>query len=309
VVTWSLAFLNAVTRELVYNANRSNSLFPADGTEAMTAPAPLLVSTFAALPSAASYPGGIAYASDSVGIAFSDGAAWHVLATSGGSVAWSTITGTPTTLSGYGITDAVFSIKVTTFSSNNTWTPDAKMRYALIEGWGGGGGGGGAAAGAIPFLGGGGAAGSKSEKTVSKATAGASQAVTIGPGGAGASAGNNAGTAGTDTSVGALMVAKGGGGGGGNPGTSTISSFALDGLGTGGGTGDLVGIGMVGEHAAGGSAVPVGSGARVIIATGTGNAGSGFASGGGGGFASAGVSGAGGAGTAGFVKITEYLFG
>lgn len=312
VISWSLAFINAITRELVYNANRANSLFPEDGTESMTAPAPLLVSTFAGLPSAATYPGGIAYASDSVGIAFSDGATWHLITASSGTTAWASITGTPTTLSGYGITDANFSVKVTTFTASGTWTPDAKMRYALIEGWGGGGGGGGCAnsGASTVFLGGGGGAGSKSEVTVSKATAGASQVVTIGALGAGGATGNNTGITGGDTSVGTLLVAKGALGGNGNPSTSTVSSFAVDGVGQTGGTGDVVGVGETGEHSAGGSASPVGAGGLIRITQGTGNAAQGRASGGGGGFtALAGGTAAGGAGTAGFVKITEYLFG
>lgn len=65
-----------VLSELAYRVNR---LLPADGSERMTAPMPLVRHTVASLPSASIHEGDVIYVSDETGgatLAFSDGTNW-----------------------------------------------------------------------------------------------------------------------------------------------------------------------------------------------------------------------------------------
>jgi len=126
-----------------------------------------------------------------------------------------------TNLGGFGV------IKVQTFTSSGTYTPDPNMVFCLMRGVGPGGGGGGV----VGYTGGleiasGGSSGTYSEAIASRATIGASKAVTIGTPGSGAAAGANAGTDGGDSSVGSLLVCKGGKGGAGTNGVGATGSPA-----------------------------------------------------------------------------------
>jgi hypothetical protein len=108
-------------------------------------------------------------------------------------------------------TTALFAgIKVTVFTANGTFTPDAKMLECEVWAWGGGGSGAGAAATAAgqASVGSGGHAGAKAYGRFTAAQIGASQAVATGGGGAGAAGAN--GAAGTATTLGALLSAAGG---------------------------------------------------------------------------------------------------
>jgi hypothetical protein len=58
-------------------------------------------------------------------IVSSSGGVWKLLVPGGGSPAWSSITGTPTTLGGYGITDSAI-------YSSGTWTPALKFGGAAV---------------------------------------------------------------------------------------------------------------------------------------------------------------------------------
>lgn len=211
------------------------------------------------------------------------------------------------------------------FTANGTYTPDANLLYAIVEGVGGGAGGGGAAGTLTAFFGaGGGGSGAYSRLIVDKATIGASQAVTIGAGGAGGAAGSNNGSVGGDTSLGSILIAKGGSGG-------LFGSVAQTGAGgaggsTTGGVGDIVSAGDPGSPSIynngssaagitpggnGGSAALGGGGAPGPAFTGSaataGTAGTGFGSGGSGAVASNTVStAAGGAGSGGLIFITEF---
>ena len=207
------------------------------------------------------------------------------------------------------------------FSASGTYTPTTGMTYAIIEVWGGGGGGGGAAnSGATSdFAGGGGGAGSYSRKLVTAATVGASQTVTIGAAGAGGANTGGAGGNGGDTSVGALVVGKGGIGGSGATTTVVISG----GAGGMGGTGDVVGVGEDGTRGygnplttagfsfiAGGGCTIVGRsapGSPLDFAT-AGPTAVGYGAGGGGALShNAGGGQTGGAGVSGFVAVTEFI--
>ena len=135
-------------------------------------------------------------------------------------------------------------LNVQTFTSTGTYTPTSGMTYCVILCWGGGGAGGGTptiASGSNVYMGGAGGSGGFSQGFESSASIGASKAVTIGAAGAG-SAGALGGNGG-DTSVGTLVIAKGGtggplgtssggttsiktGGAGGIAGTGNISNFA-----------------------------------------------------------------------------------
>lgn len=196
-----------------------------------------------------------------------------------------------------------------------TYTPTSGMLHAVGVCFGGGAGGGGAAASPTGLSnGGGGGAGSKSIKLMTAASVGASKTVTVGAGGTAGSAGNNSGGSGGDSSIGTLVVGKGG-----SPG----SGAATNGQGTGGtggiaGTGDVVGTGQSGQAGAGASittiAIPFSSGGSTELAggggsnNGTGQAGGQFGGGGSGGtsFGSASTF-AGGAGGDGGCIVYEYI--
>lgn len=105
---------------------------------------------------------------------------------------------------------AAVSVKVTRFTANGTYTPDAKMLFAEIICYGGGGAGGGANTTAAA-QGAAGSGGSGGGKSMYRGTPVGAQTVTIGTGGTGVA--GSAGGAGTNTSVGSLCIAPGGGGG------------------------------------------------------------------------------------------------
>lgn len=165
---------------------------------------------------------------------------------------WSKITsGTPTTLAGFGITDAVKGGQQLMTSSGQFVVPTGITRVCVTIA-GGGGGGAGSISGA-PYAAGGGGAGEVRYREWLAVTPGQTINVTIGAGGAGG-AGSAAGgsystsngASGGASSFGALLTASGGGGGrcqaGDSGGGSTIGALAADGqdgLGNGfmGGTG------------------------------------------------------------------------
>jgi hypothetical protein len=102
---------------------------------------------------------------------------------------------------------------LTIFQASGTWTPNIRSTSALIYAWGAGGGGGGVTGGAAQAnITQGGAGGAFALKRLSKAQTIAT-AITIGAGGTGGANTGTDGTAGGDTTVGALVTAKGGNGG------------------------------------------------------------------------------------------------
>lgn len=215
-------------------------------------------------------------------------------------------------VSGFQVLPAV---NVVSFTTSDTYTPTPGMVYCDVEAVGGGGGGGGvgatAASGkAAP----GGGAGEYAKSRLTAAQIGASKTVTIGAAGAASSAGDANGGDGGDTSLGSLVIAKGG------KGSATV-------LGGTGGTGTILKPGMAGERGsgyqpaatavlpkggnggdspfgAGGLGASVGSGAAA-----NGGAAVGYGAGGGGaaGLAIAATNVSGAAGTAGYMVITEYF--
>ncbi len=203
--------------------------------------------------------------------------------------------------------------------SAQTYTPTSGMTYCIIEAVGGGGGGGGAtSAGGNAGAGGGGGSGGYSRSVKTAAAIGASQTVTIGAAGsAGANTGGNGGNGG-DTSVGSLVIGKGGSFGVGNAGNNS----AAGGAGGVAGTGDLAAPGAAGGSAIGYGIVTIfsppagyggssyfGGGGNGAAGAGTaGTAGGSYGSGGGGGCSFNGGGGnTGGAGAAGCVIVTEFL--
>jgi hypothetical protein len=134
--------------------------------------------------------------------------------------------------------------KVQVFTGSGTYTPTAgppAMKFCIIECIGGGGAGGGVVGStAVGLCGGGGGSGGYSRSRKTAAQIGASQAVTIGAGGAGSSGavGGNGG----DTSVGSLVIGKGGAGGL----QGDFSTFGLGGAGGIAGTGDIAAAGNAG---------------------------------------------------------------
>lgn len=208
-------------------------------------------------------------------------------------------------------------IRMQSFTSSGTYTPDANMICCTIECWGGGGAGGAAYSSAgSQYGGGGGGGGGYARKAATRATVGASQAITIGAGGAGAAGpGGNGGT----TSCGSLCSAGGGAGGG------HSTSTAQGGGGGAGLVGDILGRGSPGgapfygsnvvsaRGGTGGSTLVGSGGAAEANATagrvGGGGAAAGYGAGGAG--ATSWETGtvawwAGGNGTAGLVVVTEY---
>lgn len=142
-------------------------------------------------------------------------------------------------------------LAVQTFKASGTYTPTAGMAHCLIQCVGGGGAGGGTptASATTAAAGSGGGAGGFSQSYVTSATIGASQAVTIGAAGAGAS--NAVGGNGGDTSVGSIVIAKGGTGGvaGTASATSNVAAIGAGSVGGVTGTGDLTFTGGAGEAA------------------------------------------------------------
>jgi hypothetical protein len=108
----------------------------------------------------------------------------------------------------------IVAVRVQRFTSDGTYTPHASMLYCIIECVGGGGSGAGGTGPATGFfVGGGGGSGGYSRGVHSASDISPSKAVAIGAGGTAPAAGNNNGGAGGDTSVGVLVIGKGGAGG------------------------------------------------------------------------------------------------
>lgn len=195
-------------------------------------------------------------------------------------------------------------INVQVFTASGTYTPTSGMANCIIQCVGGGGSGGGTSN--ITGKGGGGGSGGYSQSYVSAATIGASQTVTIGTGGIGAA---NATDNGTDTSVGSIVIAKGGTGGivdsgGGAGGVAGTGNIALPGTaGAGGGLGSFPVVGGAGgaSYFGGGpleNNTIDSAGASAVANTGAGGSG--------GNSTSSGTDRAGGNGGSGIVIIYEY---
>ncbi len=142
--------------------------------------------------------------------------------------------------------DVFVKVAIQVFEASGTYTPTTGMMYALLGAVGGGAGGGGCANSTAGNQGGagGGGGGSTSLAVKTAAQVGASQTVTIGGTANGGSAGNNNGTAGNDSSIGALVIGKGG-----SPGSGAAANAAGNG-GAGGvaGTGDIKVPGEAGQN-------------------------------------------------------------
>jgi len=172
------------------------------------------------------------------------------------------------------------------FISSGTYAPTAGYRFAIAIATGGGGGGGGSASGSF-----GGAGGNGGDTCISSFSLSglAAQAVTIGAGGSGSS---GSPTTGGNTTLGSIMLAKGGGSGSTNIGSFQIPASAAGGAGTygsGEGGGTFWGSG-------GGSSGVSGAIARPGLA---------YGSGGGGGYNSSSTT-SGGAGRSGAILILEF---
>jgi hypothetical protein len=77
--SWAGSVVTVIANVIGQHGYRINRVLPKDGTEAMTAPLPLMTYTVATLPTAADYEGNIIYVSDgSAGENFrgSDGSTW-----------------------------------------------------------------------------------------------------------------------------------------------------------------------------------------------------------------------------------------
>lgn len=209
-------------------------------------------------------------------------------------------------------------IAIQVFKANGTYTPTAGMGNCVVQCLGGGGAGGGLPALSTGNAAGapGGGSGSFSQSFVSAATIGASQTVTIGAGGTGVL--NGAGNNGNDTSVGSIVIGKGGTGGA----VGAAGTLKTGGVGGVAGTGDITFTGGAGVictinngSGQGGNSY-FGSGAVAVVAAPattpvTGVSASANTGGGGSGAAcntssGVGATAAGGAGGSGIVIIYEY---
>jgi hypothetical protein len=218
-------------------------------------------------------------------------------------------------------------LRISTYTSGDTWVPlaDTNLVGLLCVGGGGGGGGSSGTGSGVGAASGGGGGGMQ-ERLLS-AGWGASETVTVGAAGAaGAASGGGSGGSGGSSSVGTLCVATGGSGGAGSTArtTSDVRSTgpaADGGSGTGsGGTaagldvvvhgapgqiGAVFGVGSTAFSGAGGNSA-MGVGGKQATEGNAGFDGRGRGGGGGGGSASSSTDRAGGAGTAGIVIITEW---
>ena len=116
---------------------------------------------------------------------------------------------------------------VNVFTGDGTWTKPSGLLFARAIAVGGGGGGGGAdPPNTLSTAGGGGGSGGYSESFIVAASLGATEVVTVGAGGtAGAAANGTSGGNGGDSSLGTLVIGKGGSGGVGS-GTDTVACAA-----------------------------------------------------------------------------------
>lgn len=205
---------------------------------------------------------------------------------------------------------AIKSIVQQIFTSSGTYTPTTNMLYCIAEVVGGGGSG---ALGDGNNAAGGGGAGSYARARLTAAQIGVSKTVTIGAGGASPAGGANlGGNSGADSSLGSLLIGKGGTGApapfigtmnGGVGGVAGTGDFVV--AGEGGGVGLNI-AGAYGWGGMGGSSYFGGAGNNAAGTGGSpvnGTAATGYGSGGSGAYAPAG---SGGAGKSGVIIITEY---
>lgn len=226
-------------------------------------------------------------------------------------------------------TGTLGSIVTQFFNTSGTYTPTSGMKYCIVEAVGGGGGSGGAASTSSTQVAAASAGGGGEYRygVFTAAQIGASKTVTIGAGGSAGSAGANDGGNGGDTSLGVLLVAKGG--------SKGLGAAAYGGGGTtvAGGAGGTGGTGLFGfDGGTGGQGVNVytataynvtsgsggnsfwGNGANFITRTAVsgssigGLTGSGYGSGASGALNTLSCSAAaGGSGQGGALKVTEYI--
>lgn len=181
---------------------------------------------------------------------------------------------------------------VEVFTSSNTWTKDAGLKYVVVEVVGGGGTGGNATDNSLGAGGGGGGGGGYSRKKILASALSATETVTVG-----AAASTSSFGAHVSATGGSNGVAEGAGGAGG-----VGSGGDINVAGGGGGSGHG-GIGA--GSGAGGNSV-LGGGGAGRFTTGAGNAGGAYGGGGGGAWDSSNSTQTGGAGAAGVVIVTEY---
>lgn len=125
------------------------------------------------------------------------------------------------------------------YTSNDTWSKPAGLKFVIVEVVGAGGGSGGAAStSAQTSCGGGGGGGGYSMKRILAASLGGTETVTVGTGGTAASAGANNGGTGVTSSFGSHCQATGGVGGGGGA-AGTDNQRVISGSGGAGSGGDL----------------------------------------------------------------------
>lgn len=208
-----------------------------------------------------------------------------------------------------------------TYTSNDTWTKPAGLKFVIVQVVGGGGGGGGAdATSANVAVGSGGGSGGYGIKKIAVGSLGSTETVTIGAGGTGVSGsiGNTGGT----SSFGAHVSCTGGVGG-----TVLVASGTIQfQTGGGGGASSSANINVDGNNGnmsmrisasrgagGGGGSSPYGRGGADTNGTGTSQNVTGFAAqgngAGGGGGSNTGTQSAvlGGAGTAGIIIVHEYF--
>lgn len=197
----------------------------------------------------------------------------------------------------------IASVKRQEFTSSATYTPSTGMLSVLVKAVAGGGGGG-------RGWGSGGGGGETVMSLLTASDIGVSKTVTIAAKGNGAVSPSSA-SAGGDTSLGSLVIAKGGLAGTNGTGTgSPTATFAGGGGGTGGtgqkkipGQPGFCVISGVGASGRGGSSNEGYGGQEIVVAATAGNVGTGKGSGGGG---SSGATASGGDGTAGYMEMIEF---
>jgi len=202
---------------------------------------------------------------------------------------------------------------VRVYTSNDTWTKPAALKYVVVEVQAAGGGGGGTTTAGESSGGGGG--GGYSKKLIAAASLGATETVTIGAAGtAGAGTGATGGTGG-NSSFGSHATANGGAGGtqaglGGAGGTAASGDINIPGQTGGSGEADVATdeetpSGQGGDSQLGKGGASRWNASQFVV----GEAGKGYGGGGSGAFNNNGdgSDAAGGAGAAGVVIVTEYF--
>lgn len=139
---------------------------------------------------------------------------------------------------------------ITVYTSNDTWTKPANLKWIRARLVGGGGGSGGIPATDSSHCGsaGGGGGGGYSEKIILAASLGTTETVTVGAAGTGAAAGYNTGGTGGTSSFGAHCSATGGVGGQGSLAVYANTQADISSIGGFGGTGSGGDINIVGSQ-------------------------------------------------------------